>query len=103
MHMADILINEWRGQFMPEFVASLPILAIDGTMKKRLLATEISGNGHIKTGTLDGVRSRWRAMFATRLAKSSSWFYLLIYPRAGMEEAWKTPYLRWVYEGAARK
>jgi D-alanyl-D-alanine carboxypeptidase/D-alanyl-D-alanine-endopeptidase (penicillin-binding protein 4) len=42
---------------MPEFVSSLPILAVDGTMKKRLAGTTVTGRAHIKTGLLNGVKA----------------------------------------------
>jgi D-alanyl-D-alanine carboxypeptidase/D-alanyl-D-alanine-endopeptidase (penicillin-binding protein 4) len=42
---------------MPEFVASLPLGAVDGTMRKRLNGEAVAGHAHIKTGSLDGVRS----------------------------------------------
>ena len=42
---------------MPELVASLPIVAADGTMKKRLLGEALAGSAHIKTGLLSDARS----------------------------------------------
>jgi D-alanyl-D-alanine carboxypeptidase/D-alanyl-D-alanine-endopeptidase (penicillin-binding protein 4) len=42
---------------MPELMASLPVVAVDGTMKKRLSNAEVAGQAHIKTGSLSGVRS----------------------------------------------
>ncbi len=38
-------------------MASLPLVAVDGTMKKRLAGAELAGQAHIKTGSLAGVRS----------------------------------------------
>ncbi|MFZ2268300.1 MAG: D-alanyl-D-alanine carboxypeptidase/D-alanyl-D-alanine-endopeptidase [Azonexus sp.] len=52
-----LLLDAWKNPVMPEFVSSLPIVGIDGTMKKRLTASEASGRAHIKTGTLDGVKA----------------------------------------------
>ncbi len=42
---------------MPELVASLPLVAVDGTMRKRLDASPVAGQAHIKTGYLEGVRA----------------------------------------------
>ena len=42
---------------MPEYISSLPIVGIDGTMKKRLNGSDATGRAHIKTGTLDGVKT----------------------------------------------
>jgi D-alanyl-D-alanine carboxypeptidase/D-alanyl-D-alanine-endopeptidase (penicillin-binding protein 4) len=52
-----LLLDAWIHPVMPEFVASLPIVGIDGTMKKRLNGSEATGRAHIKTGTLDGVKT----------------------------------------------
>jgi D-alanyl-D-alanine carboxypeptidase/D-alanyl-D-alanine-endopeptidase (penicillin-binding protein 4) len=52
-----LLLDAWKNPVMPEFVSSLPIVGIDGTMKKRLNGTEATGRAHIKTGTLDGVKT----------------------------------------------
>ena len=52
-----LLLSAWRSPVMPEFIASLPIVGIDGTMKRRLQDSQASGRAHIKTGTLDGVRT----------------------------------------------
>jgi D-alanyl-D-alanine carboxypeptidase/D-alanyl-D-alanine-endopeptidase (penicillin-binding protein 4) len=39
------------------FVGSLPILGVSGTVKSRLLDTDMVGRGRIKTGSLDTVRA----------------------------------------------
>ena len=55
--IAAVLHAAWRSSVMPEFVSSLPVVAADGTMKKRLLSAGIAGHAHIKTGLLQDVRS----------------------------------------------
>ncbi len=40
---------------MPEFVASLPLAGLDGTMQDRLTSGAGHGSSHIKTGSLSGV------------------------------------------------
>ena len=52
-----LLLDAWKNPVMPEFIASLPIVGIDGTMRKRLNGSEATGRAHIKTGTLDGVKT----------------------------------------------
>ena len=56
-NLARLLIVAQRSAVMPEFVASLPLVAVDGTMKKRLAGAGIAGQAHIKTGSLSGVRA----------------------------------------------
>lgn len=49
-----VLKHMWNAPQMPEFVSSLPISGVDGTMKKRHVA---QGSAHIKTGYIQNVRS----------------------------------------------
>ena len=55
--LGQLLVNAYRSAVMPELIASLPLVAVDGTMKKRLAGAEVAGQAHIKTGTLSGVRA----------------------------------------------
>jgi D-alanyl-D-alanine carboxypeptidase/D-alanyl-D-alanine-endopeptidase (penicillin-binding protein 4) len=55
--LTRLLLDAWKSPVMPEFVSSLPIVGIDGTMKKRLKDSGASGRAHIKSGTLDGVKT----------------------------------------------
>ena len=55
--LARVLALAWHSALMPEFVASLPLSAVDGTMRKRLTHDGVAGQAHIKTGSLDGVKS----------------------------------------------
>jgi serine-type D-Ala-D-Ala carboxypeptidase/endopeptidase (penicillin-binding protein 4) len=52
-----LLQSAWRSAVMPEFMGSLPVVASDGTMRKRLHGEAIAGNAHIKTGLLSDARS----------------------------------------------
>ena len=52
-----LLLDAWKNPVMPELISSLPIVGIDGTMKKRLNGSQATGRAHIKTGTLDGVKT----------------------------------------------
>jgi D-alanyl-D-alanine carboxypeptidase/D-alanyl-D-alanine-endopeptidase (penicillin-binding protein 4) len=49
-----VLKHMWNAPQMPEFVSSLPISGVDGTMRKRHVA---QGSAHIKTGYIQNVRS----------------------------------------------
>ena len=48
--LAKMLSVAWGANVMPEFIASMPIVGIDGTMKKSK-STHVGG-AHLKTGTL---------------------------------------------------
>lgn len=53
--LAQVLQRGHSIATMPEFLASLPLVGVDGTMRNRLRANGTLGTMHIKTGTLDGV------------------------------------------------
>jgi D-alanyl-D-alanine carboxypeptidase/D-alanyl-D-alanine-endopeptidase (penicillin-binding protein 4) len=55
-HLTQILTAGWASPAMPEFVASLPIAALDGTVKKKFNGNGAAGQAHLKTGSLEGVR-----------------------------------------------
>jgi D-alanyl-D-alanine carboxypeptidase/D-alanyl-D-alanine-endopeptidase (penicillin-binding protein 4) len=55
--LAAMLVHAFHSTVMPEFVASMPLVAVDGTMRKRLKGEEVAGSAHIKTGSLGDVRA----------------------------------------------
>ncbi len=95
--LGRLLQAAWKSAVMPELMASLPVTATDGTMKKRLRQNGIAGQAHIKTGSLEGVRSiagyvldkggrRWIVVFFVN------------HPNAGGAQAAQDALLQWVYE-----
>ena len=54
-HLGQMLVSAYHSPVMPEFIASLPILGVDGTTAKRLKISTSAGRAHLKTGSLDGV------------------------------------------------
>ena len=63
--MGRMLLAAFQSSTMPEFIASLPILGQDGTMRQRLATESVAGHAHIKTGSLDGVRAIAGYLMAT--------------------------------------
>jgi D-alanyl-D-alanine carboxypeptidase/D-alanyl-D-alanine-endopeptidase (penicillin-binding protein 4) len=55
--MARLLQAAWDHRYMPEFVASMPLSGMDGTLRSRFRGTDLSGYLHAKTGRLDHVYS----------------------------------------------
>ena len=53
--MAETLLHANANPFMPEFIASLSIIGLDGTARNRFKRREEAGHAHIKTGTIDNV------------------------------------------------
>ena len=55
-HVSDLLMDAYRSPYRDLFMRSLSIAGVDGTMKRRLRSTPVSGRGFFKTGTLRDVR-----------------------------------------------
>lgn len=55
-HLAQLLAVTWASPIMSELMSSLPIVAVDGTTKKRYNGVSYAGQAHLKTGSLEGVR-----------------------------------------------
>lgn len=54
-HLGQLLVRAYNSPVMPEMMASLPILSLDGTIKQRLKDSQSNGRAHLKTGSIDGV------------------------------------------------
>ncbi len=56
-NLARLLEHGWNGPLLPEYLASLPIPGVDGTLRRRLNGSPAAGQAHLKSGYIDGVRS----------------------------------------------
>ncbi len=54
LQMAKVLSAAYHSRFAPEFIASLPLAGVDGTLRSRM-KTSPAGSVRLKTGHLDGV------------------------------------------------
>ncbi|MBK6401172.1 MAG: D-alanyl-D-alanine carboxypeptidase/D-alanyl-D-alanine-endopeptidase [Rhodocyclaceae bacterium] len=98
-NLARLLSVAWQSPLMPEFVASLPLNAVDGTMKKRLNGNGITGRAHIKTGTLEGVKTI-AGYVLDRNGRQQIVVFLVNHANAGAAQAAQDALLTWVYESA---
>ena len=55
LQLASLLQAGQRSSWAPEFQASMPIVAVDGTMRRRLKDSPAAGHARMKTGTLHDV------------------------------------------------
>ncbi|RTZ64984.1 MAG: D-alanyl-D-alanine carboxypeptidase/D-alanyl-D-alanine-endopeptidase [Aquificaceae bacterium] len=53
--MAQLLETAYRDPYMPEFMASLSLPGLDGTLVNRFRKGDLRGRSHLKTGTLNNV------------------------------------------------
>lgn len=56
-HLAELLRAARRHRYGDDFYAALPVLGVDGTLRRRFDGTPLAGRGRLKTGTLDDVRA----------------------------------------------
>jgi D-alanyl-D-alanine carboxypeptidase/D-alanyl-D-alanine-endopeptidase (penicillin-binding protein 4) len=96
--LADVLAVAWKSQYMPEFAASLPLSATDGTLKRRFRSPEMQGRLRLKTGSLVDVTA-----LAGYVHAASGKTYLLVailnHPLAssGAGEAIQTALVEWAF------
>jgi len=96
MQLGSLLMDAYHGPVMPELMSSLPVLSVDGTLSHRLKDSPAQGRAHIKTGSLEGVRSiagyvldsmgrRWVVVF------------LVNHPAAASTGGAQNALIEWVY------
>ncbi|MFM9967309.1 MAG: D-alanyl-D-alanine carboxypeptidase/D-alanyl-D-alanine-endopeptidase [Burkholderiales bacterium] len=100
-NLGRMLIAAFRSPVMPELLASLPLVAYDGTMRRRLKFESIAGQAHIKTGSLTGVRSV-AGYVLDRAGRRKVVVFIINHANAAAGQAAQDALLRWVYEAPAR-
>jgi D-alanyl-D-alanine carboxypeptidase/D-alanyl-D-alanine-endopeptidase (penicillin-binding protein 4) len=98
-HLNDLLQAAWRSPAMPELVASLPVVAVDGTMKKRLKDQPVAGHAHIKTGMLSDARAM-AGYVLDRNGRRHTVVMIVNHPLATQTDPAMDALLEWIYEGA---
>jgi D-alanyl-D-alanine carboxypeptidase/D-alanyl-D-alanine-endopeptidase (penicillin-binding protein 4) len=101
-HLAMLLQAAWRSAVMPEFISSLPVVAADGTMRKRLRGERVAGQAHIKTGLLNDARTM-AGYVLDRSGRRHVIVMLVNHPNAPQADAAQDALLAWVYEGAGTR
>jgi serine-type D-Ala-D-Ala carboxypeptidase/endopeptidase (penicillin-binding protein 4) len=96
--LTALLQAAWASPVMPELVASLQVVAADGTMKKRLRGGGVAGNAHIKTGLLNDARAV-AGYVLDRRGRRHTVVMIVNHPRAPESQAALDALLAWVYEG----
>ena len=95
--LAALLQRAWQQPTMPEFVASLPVAGVDGTMARRFDNSPLKGRAHIKTGSLDDVASI-AGYVTARSGKRIAVVAMINHPKANEARAAFDQLLLWVYE-----
>jgi len=95
----SLLRFAWRQPYMPEYVASMALTGLDGTLSRRFGATPLVGQAHLKTGSMDHVT----AIAGYVQARSGRRFAVVALQNhtdvhRGPGEEVQQALLRWVYE-----
>ncbi len=97
--MASLLRYAWRQPYMPEYLASMSLTGLDGTLSRRFRDATLTGKAHLKTGSMDHV-----AAIAGYLQARSGRRFLLVAMQnhtgvhRGTGEEVQEALLRWLYE-----
>lgn len=92
-----MLVRAYKSPVMPEMMASLPILALDGTIKQRMKDSESNGRAHLKTGSINGVSA-----IAGYVLDANGHRHVLVmlvnHPQAGSSRAAQDALIEWVHQ-----
>jgi D-alanyl-D-alanine carboxypeptidase/D-alanyl-D-alanine-endopeptidase (penicillin-binding protein 4) len=96
--LGDVLLAAWRSPYMPEFAASLPLSATDGTLRRRFRAPEMQGRLRMKTGSLNDV-SALAGYVNAASGRTYVTVVILNHPLAdaGVGEAVQAALVQWVF------
>ena len=94
--LTALLVAAFRSPVMPELVASLPLIAVDGTMRRRMKSESIAGQAHIKTGALADVRAI-SGYVLDRSGRRYAVTMIVNHPNAQQSQAAQDALLNWIY------
>jgi D-alanyl-D-alanine carboxypeptidase/D-alanyl-D-alanine-endopeptidase (penicillin-binding protein 4) len=98
LHLAELLQHAARSRYAAELKSSLPILGMDGTVKKRFRDSEIAGYAHLKTGSLEGVKS---IAGYVQAHSGKQWIVVFIvnHPNAALAQPAQDALIKWLQKG----
>ncbi len=96
--LATVLRHAWASPVMPEFMSSLPVYAVDGTLRRRQKTSPLAGQAHLKTGSLADTRSIAGYML-DRNGKRVLLVAWLNHPNAKRAQPVLDALLEWVWAG----
>jgi D-alanyl-D-alanine carboxypeptidase/D-alanyl-D-alanine-endopeptidase (penicillin-binding protein 4) len=96
-HLGQLLVSAYNSAIMPELLASLPILAQDGTIKKRLNGSQVNSRARLKTGSINGVSA-----IAGYVIDSQNMRHVVVmlvnHARAGASRDAQDALIEWAYQ-----
>lgn len=97
--LGALLRFAWRQPYMPEFVSSMSLAGLDGTLRYRMRNGPVEGSAYLKTGSLDhvaGIAGYLQARSGRRFAVVVLQNHTDIH--RGYGEETQEALLRWLYE-----
>lgn len=95
--LVRILQAAYVSPYFSEFESALPIVAVDGTLRRRFADMPVAGRAHLKSGTLQDVRAL--AGYVLNRSGQRMIFVLMInHPNAARADAAQRALLTWAYE-----
>lgn len=95
--LGKLLLLAWRRPYMPEFISSLPIAGVDGTARRHLNTSSARGYAHIKTGTINEVRTM-AGYVLDRNGRRHAVVMMVNHPNAGASKGAQDALLEWIWE-----
>ena len=100
--LTQMLRAAYRSPLFAEFESTLPIVAVDGTLKRRFNGSTLVGNAHLKTGSLRDVSALAGYVFTVN-GQRVSFVMLVNHANARQSEAAQRALLEWVHAGYERE
>jgi D-alanyl-D-alanine carboxypeptidase/D-alanyl-D-alanine-endopeptidase (penicillin-binding protein 4) len=94
--LGRMLVAAYRSPVMPEFMSSMPLVAYDGTMRRRLKTRDIAGQAHVKTGSLNDVRAIGGYVLAAS-GRRYAVVFMVNHGNAGASQGAQDALLQWVH------
>jgi len=98
-HLGSMLRYAYESPFMPEYLSSLALSGLDGTLSRRFRNSALTGQAHMKTGSLDhvsAVAGYFQSRSGTRYIVVTMLNHTDIHRGPGEEV--QEMLLRWLYE-----
>ena len=95
-HNLSLLLQDIQlSPYSAEIEASLPIVGVDGTMKKRHDNSTVTAHAHLKTGSLEGVKSI-AGYLQSRSGKQWILVFIINHPNAAMGQQAQDELIEWL-------
>ncbi|HKO88822.1 MAG TPA: D-alanyl-D-alanine carboxypeptidase/D-alanyl-D-alanine-endopeptidase [Burkholderiales bacterium] len=94
--LQKLLLAAYNSRVMPEFISSMPLLGRDGTAQRRLKNDPATGQAHVKTGSLNDVRSI-AGYLLDRNGRRIAFSFIVNHPKADATQDAQDAFMRWLY------